>query len=101
LIDIRLTEEGKENNRADSTARRNQPGGAELNRVNATARRNQGQSLEWSLNDIRSPSFSHGQEYVALSRPIDFDKVAIFCNSNQIFEGSVVFTNVVYNELFN
>jgi hypothetical protein len=66
-----------------------------------TKNKAQGQSLEWSLNDIRSPSFSHGQEYVALSRPIDFDKVAIFCNSNQIFEGSVVFTNVVYNELFN
>jgi hypothetical protein len=41
LNDIRLTEEGKENNRADSTAHRNQPGGAELNRANATARRNQ------------------------------------------------------------
>jgi hypothetical protein len=64
-----------------------------------TKNKAQGQSLEWSLNDIRSPSFSHGQEYVALSRPIDFDQVAIFCNPDQIYEGSVVFSNIVYNEL--
>jgi len=65
-----------------------------------TKNKAQGQSLQWSLNDIRDPSFCHGQEYVALSRPVDFDQVAIFCSENQCFENSVFFTNTVYPELF-
>jgi len=65
-----------------------------------TKNKAQGQSLQWSINDIRSPSFSHGQEYVALSRPVDFDQVAIFCTENQCYEDSVFFTNIVYPELF-
>jgi len=65
-----------------------------------TKNKAQGQSLQWSINDIRSPSFSHGQEYVALSRPVDFDQVAIFCTENQCNEDSVFITNIVYPELF-
>ena len=65
-----------------------------------TKNKAQGQSLQWSLNDIRSPSFSHGQEYVALSRPVDFDQVAIFCTEDQVYEDSVFITNIVYPELF-
>ena len=65
-----------------------------------TKNKAQGQSLQWSLNDIRSPSFSHGQEYVALSRPIDFDQVAIFCTPEQVFDDAVNISNTVYPELF-
>ena len=53
------------------------------------------------MNDIREPSSTHGQEYVALSRPFDFDQVAIFCNPDQIYEGKVCISNVVYNELLD
>ena len=65
-----------------------------------TKNKAQGQSLQWSLNDIRSPSFSHGQEYVALSRPVDFDQVAIFCTPEQVFDDAVNIRNTVYPELF-
>lgn len=65
-----------------------------------TKNKAQGQSLQWSLNDIRTASFTHGQEYVALSRPVDFDQVAIFCTKNQCFENSVFITNIVFPELF-
>jgi len=64
-----------------------------------TKNKAQGQSLEVSLNDCRNPSFSHGQEYVGLSRATDFNKVAIFCTPDQIYDGHVVIENVVYPEL--
>jgi hypothetical protein len=66
-----------------------------------TKNKAQGQGLEWSVNDIREPSFTHGQEYVALSRPFRFDQVAIFCNPDQSYEGKVCISNVVYNELLD
>ena len=65
-----------------------------------TKNKAQGQSLEVSLNDCREPSFCHGQEYVGLSRATDFSRVAIFCSSDQIYDGHVVIVNVVYPELF-
>ena len=64
-----------------------------------TKNKAQGQSLEVSLNDCREPSFSHGQEYVGLSRATDISKVAIFCTPDQIFDNHVVIVNVVYPEL--
>ena len=60
----------------------------------------QGQGLLWSLNDIRKESFSHGQEYVAMSRPFHIDQVAAFCTEDQIVNDSPVFSSIVYNELF-
>ena len=65
-----------------------------------TKNKAQGQGLLWSLNDIRQESFSHGQEYVAMSRPFDIDQVAVFCTEDQIVNDSPVFSNIVYNELF-
>ena len=64
-----------------------------------TKNKAQGQGLEFSINDIREPSFTHGQEYVALSRPFRFDRVAIFCNEDQIDNGKVLIKNIVYQEL--
>ena len=66
-----------------------------------TKNKAQGQGLMYSINDCRSPSFSHGQEYVALSRPTDIRNVAIFCNSSDVLDGHVCIANVVYPELFN
>jgi ATP-dependent DNA helicase PIF1 len=66
-----------------------------------TKNKAQGQSLTWELNDIRRSSFSHGQEYVAFSRATNFDQIAVFCNENQIEDDYVLFSNIVYNELFN
>jgi ATP-dependent DNA helicase PIF1 len=59
----------------------------------------QGQTLRYVLNDISSPSFSHGQEYVAMSRVNDIDNLKLFCNKNNIYNDSVTFTNIVYDEL--
>jgi ATP-dependent DNA helicase PIF1 len=64
-----------------------------------TKNKAQGQGLEFSINDIRESSFTHGQEYVALSRPFRFDGVAIFCNEDQIDNGKVLIQNIVYQEL--
>ena len=65
-----------------------------------TKNKSQGQSLPWCVNDITVESFSHGQEYVALSRPQEFQHVAIFCLESQTFDGAVCIRNVVYPELF-
>ena len=65
-----------------------------------TKNKSQGQSLPWCVNDITVESFSHGQEYVALSRPQEFRHAAIFCLESQIDDGAVCIKNVVYPELF-
>ena len=62
--------------------------------------KSQGQSLQYSVNDIRKASFGHGMEYVALSRPTDIDEVCILCDEEQVENGEVVITNMVYPELF-
>ena len=64
-----------------------------------TKNKAQGQSLEYSLNDIREPSFCHGQEYVGLSRATDVSKVAMFCTLDQLYDDSVTVVNIVYPEL--
>lgn len=65
-----------------------------------TKNKSQGQSLPWCVNDITVESFSHGQEYVALSRPQEFMHAAIFCNVTQTDNDAVMIKNVVYQELF-
>ena len=65
-----------------------------------TKNKSQGQSIVWLLNDIRGDAFAHGQEYVSESRPIDVDQVAFFASPEQVDSGHVIFSNVVYSELF-
>jgi len=65
-----------------------------------TKNKSQGQSIVWLLNDIRGDAFAHGQEYVAESRPIDVDQAAFFASPEQVDSGHVIFSNVVYSELF-
>jgi len=62
--------------------------------------KSQGQGFSKCLIDIRSPVFSHGQEYVAFSRLRDVMSGAVFCDEDQIWEGDIVIANVVYRELF-
>ena len=64
-----------------------------------TKNKSQGQSIPFSLNDIRHPPFSHGHLYVSMSRATDVDQLCFFCNEDQIEEGSIVIDNVVYKEM--
>jgi ATP-dependent exoDNAse (exonuclease V) alpha subunit len=64
-----------------------------------TKNKSQGQSIPYTLNDIRNPPFSHGHLYVSMSRATDVDQVRFFCNEEQIVEGSIVVENVVYDEM--
>jgi ATP-dependent exoDNAse (exonuclease V) alpha subunit len=64
-----------------------------------TKNKSQGQSIPFTLNDIRNPPFSHGHLYVSMSRATDVDQVRFFCNEDQIVEGSIVVDNVVYDEM--
>ena len=64
-----------------------------------TKNKSQGQSIPFSLNDIRHPPFSHGHLYVSMSRATDVDQVRFFCDESQIEEDAVVVDNVVYPEM--
>ena len=64
-----------------------------------TKNKSQGQSIPFTLNDIRHNPFSHGHLYVSMSRATDADSTAFFCNEDQIFENGVVVANVVYQEM--
>jgi hypothetical protein len=64
-----------------------------------TKNKSQGQSIPFSLNDIRHPPFSHGHLYVSMSRATDVDQVRFFCNETQIEEDAIVVDNVVYPEM--
>jgi hypothetical protein len=62
--------------------------------------KSQGQGFSRCLIDTRAEVFAHGQEYVAFSRLRDIKYGAVFCNQDQIWEGEIVISNVVYPELF-
>jgi ATP-dependent exoDNAse (exonuclease V) alpha subunit len=64
-----------------------------------TKNKSQGQSIPFTLNDIRHNPFSHGHLYVSMSRATDADSTAFFCNEDQVFENGVVVANVVYQEM--
>jgi ATP-dependent DNA helicase PIF1 len=64
-----------------------------------TKNKSQGQSIPYSLNDIRNSPFSHGHLYVSMSRATDAHFACFFCNENQIEEEAVIVDNVVYPEL--
>ena len=64
-----------------------------------TKNKSQGQSIPYSLNDIRHPPFSHGHLYVSMSRATDADQVRFFCNRDQVEDEGVIVDNVVYEEM--
>ena len=64
-----------------------------------TINKSQGQEFERCLLDIRSPPFSHGHLYVALSRIRDYRHIAIFTNENNVYDEIVTTENIVYPEL--
>jgi hypothetical protein len=64
-----------------------------------TKNKSQGQSIPYTLNDIRHNPFSHGHLYVSMSRATDVDNTAFFCNEEQVLDGAVSVVNVVYPEM--
>ena len=64
-----------------------------------TKNKSQGQSIPFTINDIRSPPFSHGHLYVSMSRATNVRQTAFFCDDTQIDEGAVIVDNVVYPEM--
>jgi len=64
-----------------------------------TKNKSQGQSIPFTLNDIRNNPFSHGHLYVSMSRATDVDSTAFFCKEDQILEEAVMVVNVVYPEM--
>ena len=64
-----------------------------------TINKSQGQELQHCLLDLRSPPFSHGHLYVALSRVRSVYDIAIFTNQENIKNGAIITENIVYREL--
>ena len=64
-----------------------------------TFNKSQGQSIPFTLIDIRHPPFSHGHLYVSMSRATDVDCTAFFCNESQVEAEGVIAINVVYPEM--
>ena len=61
-----------------------------------TINKSQGQSLTHVGIDLRSPVFSHGQLYVALSRATDVRSIATLIKESNVDE---VTDNIVYPEV--
>ena len=61
-----------------------------------TVNKSQGQSLQYVGLDLRTPVFSHGQLYVALSRCTSGNHIKVLLPSNQ---GNMETTNIVYKEV--
>jgi ATP-dependent DNA helicase PIF1 len=64
-----------------------------------TKNKSQGQTIRYTLNDIRHPPFSHGHLYVSMSRADDALLTAFFCTEDQIEEDAIIVENVVYPEM--
>ena len=64
-----------------------------------TKNKSQGQSIPYTLNDIRHSPFSHGHLYVSMSRATDVDSTAFFSSKDQILEDGTLVVNVVYPEV--
>jgi ATP-dependent exoDNAse (exonuclease V) alpha subunit len=58
-----------------------------------TINRSQGQEFEKLLFNLTSPSFTHGQLYVALSRIRKSENIKIFCTDEQIVDDNVLLMN--------
>ncbi|CAL5421282.1 unnamed protein product [Camellia sinensis] len=60
-----------------------------------TINKSQGQSVKFVGVDLRTPVFSHGQLYVALSRCTSFDRISIILPNDELDST----TNIVYPEV--
>ncbi|KAG5524474.1 hypothetical protein RHGRI_031215 [Rhododendron griersonianum] len=60
-----------------------------------TINKSQGLSVKFVGVDLRTPVFSHGQLYVALSRCTSFDCVSVLLPNNELDST----TNIVYPEV--
>ena len=60
-----------------------------------TINKSQGQSVKFVGLDLRTPAFSHGQLYVALSRCTSSDRISILLHA----EDTSTTTNIVYPEI--
>ena len=60
-----------------------------------TINKSQGQSVKYVGIDLRTPVFSHGQLYVALSRCTSFDRISILL---PVEEPNSI-TNIVYTDV--
>ncbi|XP_028083796.1 ATP-dependent DNA helicase PIF1-like [Camellia sinensis] len=60
-----------------------------------TINKSQGQSVKFVGVDLRTPVFSHGQLYVALSRCTSFDRISVLLPNNELDST----TNIVYPEI--
>jgi hypothetical protein len=65
-----------------------------------TKNKAQGQKIPWLLNDVRSPVFAHGQQYVAFSRANDKLRSAVLADECDVLGDYFFFNNIVYPELF-
>ncbi|KAI5830322.1 DNA repair and recombination protein PIF1 [Schizophyllum commune Tattone D] len=59
--------------------------------------KSQGQSVRYVGIDLRTPVFSHGQLYVALSRATSQERVKVLLPYNSVEDRSL---NIVYSEIF-
>jgi hypothetical protein len=69
-----------------------------------TINRSQGQEFEKLLFNLTSPSFTHGQLYVALSRIRKSENIKIFCTDEQIVDDNVLLMNTrlfLWDEISN
>ncbi|KAG5530927.1 hypothetical protein RHGRI_025763 [Rhododendron griersonianum] len=60
-----------------------------------TINKSQGQSVKFVGVDLRTPVFSHGQLYVALSRCTSFDRITVLLPEEETDST----TNIVYPEV--
>ncbi|KAL7265439.1 hypothetical protein ACSBR1_003255 [Camellia fascicularis] len=60
-----------------------------------TINKSQGQSVKFVGVDLRTPVFSHGQLYVALSRCTSFDRISVLLPNDEPDST----TNIVYPEI--
>ncbi|KAG5548999.1 hypothetical protein RHGRI_014395 [Rhododendron griersonianum] len=57
-----------------------------------TINKSQGQSVKFEGVDLRTPMFSYGQLYVALSRCISFDRISVLFSKDELDST----TNIVF-----
>ncbi|KAI5892326.1 uncharacterized protein SCHCODRAFT_02469817, partial [Schizophyllum commune H4-8] len=58
--------------------------------------KSQGQSVRYVGIDLRSPVFSHGQLYVALSRATSQERVKVLLSADSVEDRTL---NIVYSEI--
>ena len=64
-----------------------------------TVNKSQSQELDMAFLDLTVPPFAHGHLYVALSRAKTAEGIAVIVNPEQITDGGIIVSNVIYTEL--